>query len=84
MSSFKKVPSEADVVVIGGGSIGMSSVYHLQSLGLQAVLLESSQFTAGTTWHSAGMLWRLRTNDTEIEINAYSREMCKKTGKRNG
>lgn len=84
MSSFKKVPSEADVVVIGGGSIGMSSVYHLQSLGLQAVLLESSQFTAGTTWHSAGMLWRLRTNDTEIEINAYSREMCKKLEKETG
>ncbi|CAE8692195.1 unnamed protein product [Polarella glacialis] len=42
-----------------------------------AVLLERHQLTAGTTWHSAGMHWRLRPTDADIELNAYSRMMCK-------
>ncbi|CAE7947374.1 Sardh, partial [Symbiodinium sp. KB8] len=69
---------EADVVIIGGGSIGTSTLYHLRKEGVNAVLLERHQLTAGTTWHSAGMLWRLRPSDADIELNAYSREMCKK------
>ena len=39
------------------------------------MLLEQNQLTSGTTWHSAGMLWRLRPNDTDIELNAYTREL---------
>mmetsp|Transcript_55295 Transcript_55295/g.124165 ORF Transcript_55295/g.124165 Transcript_55295/m.124165 type:complete len:921 (-) Transcript_55295:8-2770(-) len=72
------LPAEADVVVIGGGSIGSSVLYHLKKAGVDAVLLERHQLTAGTTWHSAGMLWRLRPTDADIELNAYSREMCKR------
>ncbi|CAJ1421916.1 unnamed protein product [Effrenium voratum] len=77
-SSSQELPSQADVVVIGGGSIGTSTLYHLRKEGVNAVLLERHQLTAGTTWHSAGMLWRLRPSDADIELNAYSREMCKK------
>ena len=67
------LPSRADVVVVGGGSIGASVLYHLQQLGLDAVLLERDLLTSGTTWHSAGMLWRLRPSDADIELHAYSR-----------
>jgi len=77
-SSAGELPSQADVVIIGGGSIGTSTLYHLRKEGVNAVLLERHQLTAGTTWHSAGMLWRLRPTDADIELNAYSREMCKK------
>ena len=42
------LPSHADVVVIGGGSIGNSTLYHLGKLGVKAVLLEKDQLTAGT------------------------------------
>ena len=57
------LPDHADAVVIGGGSIGTSVLYHLQKRGLNAVLLERSSLTSGTTWHSAGMLWRLRPGE---------------------
>jgi sarcosine dehydrogenase len=62
------LPAQVDVVVVGGGSIGGSTLYHLQKLGVHAILLERAQLTSGTTWHSAGMLWRLRPVDTDIEL----------------
>lgn len=72
------VPSEADVVVIGGGSIGASVLYHLAKLGVtNTVLLEKDSLTAGTTWHSAGLLWRLRPSDVDIELLTHSRDMAK-------
>lgn len=73
----EELPSHADVVVVGGGSIGASILYHLQEQGnTNAILLERHQLTAGTTWHSAGMLWRLRPSDVDIELHTYSRDMC--------
>jgi len=48
-------PRSADVVVIGGGSLGCQTVYHLAKMGLtNVVLLERDRLTAGTTWHTAG------------------------------
>lgn len=42
------VPSSADVVVIGGGSLGCSALYHLTKHGVtNAVLLEANKLTAG-------------------------------------
>ena len=43
------------VVVIGGGIVGASVLYHLTKLGWSdVVLFERKQLTAGSTWHSAG------------------------------
>lgn len=71
------LPTHADVVVVGGGSIGASILYHLQEKGqVNAVLLERHELTAGTTWHSAGMLWRLRPSYIDIELHTYSRHLC--------
>ncbi|CAB4011210.1 Sarcosine dehydrogenase, mitochondrial, partial [Paramuricea clavata] len=70
------VPNEADVVVIGGGSLGSSTLYHLTKLGLKnVVLLEKNQLTAGTTWHSAGLVWRLRPSDVDVELLAHTRKL---------
>lgn len=45
----------ADVVVIGGGSLGCQTLYHLAKMGMtNVVLLERDRLTAGTTWHTAG------------------------------
>ena len=55
-----RLPERVDAVVIGGGCVGSSVAYHLQQRGLQTLLLEAHALTAGTTWHTAGMLWRLR------------------------
>eukprot|EP00820_Chromera_velia_P019541 Cvel_28352.t1-p1 / transcript=Cvel_28352.t1 / gene=Cvel_28352 / organism=Chromera_velia_CCMP2878 / gene_product=Sarcosine dehydrogenase, mitochondrial, putative / transcript_product=Sarcosine dehydrogenase, mitochondrial, putative / location=Cvel_scaffold3691:66-1221(-) / protein_length=314 / sequence_SO=supercontig / SO=protein_coding / is_pseudo=false len=76
-SSSTSLPSEADAVVVGGGSIGSSIAFHLQRRGLRTVLLERDLLTSGTTWHSAGMLWRLRPSYVDIELQTYTREMCK-------
>lgn len=46
--TVQSLPSDADVVVIGGGSIGCSTLYHLASMGVSnAILLEKDQLTAG-------------------------------------
>lgn len=41
------------------------------------VLLEKDKLTAGTTWHSAGLVWRLRPSDTDIELLNYTRELVR-------
>ncbi|XP_062140877.1 sarcosine dehydrogenase, mitochondrial [Drosophila sulfurigaster albostrigata] len=72
-----QLPQSADVVVIGGGSAGCHTLYHLAKQGVRAVLLERAQLTAGTTWHTAGLLWRLRPSDVDIQLLANSRNMLR-------
>ncbi len=49
------LPTQAQVVIIGGGSIGCNIAYHLAELGLtDVVVLERDKLTSGTTWHAAG------------------------------
>jgi len=74
-TSTSSLPISSSAVVVGGGSLGTSTAYHLQKLGIQTTLLERSSLTAGTTWHSAGMLWNLRPSDTDVQINAYTRTL---------
>lgn len=51
----KPLPRAADAVVIGGGSLGCQTLYHLCKMGMtNVVLLERDRLTAGTTWHTAG------------------------------
>jgi len=40
--------------------------------------------TAGTTWHTAGMLWRLRPSDVDVELHTYTRDMCIKLEEETG
>lgn len=57
----RPLPSTADVVVIGGGSLGCQTLYHLAKLGVRgALLLERERLTSGTTWHTAGTARRAR------------------------
>ncbi|XP_033643336.1 sarcosine dehydrogenase, mitochondrial-like [Asterias rubens] len=66
------VPESADVVVIGGGSIGCSTLYHLAKMGVtNAVLVERDQLTSGTTWHTGGLVWNLRPSDIEVRLLKY-------------
>lgn len=51
----KPLPASADVVVVGGGSLGCQTIYHLAKMGMtNVVLLERDRLTSGTTWHTAG------------------------------
>ena len=66
---FSSLPNSADVVVIGGGVIGTSTLYNLAKQGItNTVLLEQKDLTCGTTWHSAGLFWSLRPTDIELEL----------------
>ncbi|KAK2188591.1 hypothetical protein NP493_127g01000 [Ridgeia piscesae] len=70
------IPPTADVVIIGGGVIGCSALYHLAKMGMtNTVLLEKAQLTAGTTWHTAGLVWSLRPSDTEVQLLHRSIEL---------
>ncbi|XP_005408513.1 PREDICTED: sarcosine dehydrogenase, mitochondrial isoform X1 [Chinchilla lanigera] len=70
------LPSTASVVIIGGGSLGCQTLYHLAKLGVTgAVLLERERLTSGTTWHTAGLLWQLRPSDVEVELLAHTRRV---------
>jgi 4-methylaminobutanoate oxidase (formaldehyde-forming) len=57
-------PTAARVVVIGGGAMGCSTLYHLAKMGCtDAVLLERAELTSGTTWHSAAQVRALRSTE---------------------
>lgn len=52
---MSKLPSHARVVIIGGGVVGVSTLFHLGKAGwTDCVLLEKNELTAGSTWHAAG------------------------------
>ena len=49
--------STARVVVIGGGVVGVGTLYHLAKKGWSdVVLIERKELTSGSTWHAAGLL----------------------------
>lgn len=75
MNDFQ-LPTEARVVIVGGGIVGCSVAYHLARLGwTDVLLLEQNQLAGGTTWHAAGLVGRLRTSNSMTRINKYSAEL---------
>ncbi|PVH28040.1 GcvT family protein [Pararhodobacter oceanensis] len=52
----KTLPSEVQVVVIGGGIVGCATAYHLAHAGWSVALIERRKLTSGTTWHAAGLV----------------------------
>ena len=70
------LPSQARVVIIGGGVIGCSVAYHLAKQGWKdIVLLERKQLTSGTTWHAAGQIAQLRASANMTKLARYSQEL---------
>ncbi|NMM45634.1 FAD-dependent oxidoreductase [Rhodospirillaceae bacterium KN72] len=70
------LPSETDVVIIGGGVAGCSIAYHLTKLGItDVVLCERKQLTCGTTWHAAGLVTQLRATRNMTELAKYTGEL---------
>ena len=67
------LPAHASVVVIGGGVMGCSTLYHLANVGVSdAVLLERNKLTSGTTWHSAAQVRALRSTRNLTDLIKYS------------
>jgi len=56
-------PTQAEIIVIGGGVVGCSTAYHLAKFGAKDVLLlERKKLTSGSTFHAAGLVGQLRTS----------------------
>lgn len=74
---MKSLPTHAQTVIIGGGSIGCNTAYHLTKLGMSdVVVLERDQLTSGTTWHAAGLIVAgLLKTEAECEIYTHGRDL---------
>ena len=70
------LPSEASVVVIGGGVIGTSVAYHLARAGWRDILLvERHQIGSGTTWHSAGNIALATEDPVGLRLQRYALDL---------
>ena len=73
------------VVVIGGGVVGVSVVYHLTKLGWTDVaLIERSVLTAGSSWHAAGGFHALNANPNVAILQAYTIDLLKQVEAESG
>lgn len=71
-------PTQAEIVIIGGGIIGCSTAYHLAKEGAKDVLvLEAGQLTNGSTWHAAGLVGQLRSSANITQLLKNSVELYK-------
>ncbi len=65
--------AHAQVVVIGGGVVGCSVIYHLTRLGMRdVVLIERSELTSGSTWHAAGGFHTLNADTNMAALQGYT------------
>ncbi len=81
--------TEARAVVIGGGVVGVSTLYHLAKKGWSdVVLVERKELTSGSTWHAAGLLPLFNMSYSVGQIHKYSvkfyQELEKETGQNVG
>jgi len=67
------VKTSAQVVVIGGGVVGASVLYHLTKVGwTDVMLLERLELTAGSTWHAAGGMHTLNGDPNVARLQQYT------------
>ena len=70
--------THAQVVVIGGGVVGCSILYHLAKLGWKdVVLLERKELTSGSSWHAAGMIHTINADPNIARLQGYTIKLYK-------
>ncbi|MEL7089377.1 MAG: FAD-binding oxidoreductase, partial [Planctomycetota bacterium] len=71
-----ELPTTARVVIIGGGAVGASVLYHLAKAGWSdSVLLEKNELTAGSTWHAAGNVPTFSASWAVMNMQRYSTQL---------
>ena len=74
-------PTTARVVIIGGGVVGASTLYHLAKAGWKdCVLLEKNELTAGSTWHAAGNVPNFAGSWAVMNMQRYGAAMYRTLG----
>ncbi|MEL7274107.1 MAG: FAD-dependent oxidoreductase [Pseudomonadota bacterium] len=77
--------SHYQVVVIGGGVVGASVLYHLAKMGWSDVaLVERSVLTAGSSWHAAGGIHALNADPNIAALQAYTIDLLPKIQEESG
>ncbi|MGB0507418.1 MAG: GcvT family protein [Pikeienuella sp.] len=77
--------THAQAVVIGGGLVGCSILYHLAKLGwTDVVLLERDELTSGSTWHAAAGIHGLHDNNNITRIQHYTMNLYKQLEEETG
>ncbi len=77
--------THAQAVVIGGGLVGCSILYHLAKLGwTDVVLLERDELTSGSTWHAAAGLHGLHDNNNISKLQYYTMNLYKELERETG
>jgi dimethylglycine dehydrogenase len=73
------VKTHVRVLVVGGGVVGVSTLYHLTKKGWTDVaLIERTELTAGSTWHAAGLLPLFNMSYTVGQLHKYSVDLYKR------
>ncbi len=76
---MSELPTQAQVVIIGGGVGGASIAYHLTLMGWKdVVIIERHELTAGSTWHSAGLVGQMRSDANLTRMMHYSTDLYRK------
>jgi len=71
--------TQARVVVIGGGALGCSLLYHLAKRGwTDTLLLEKNELTAGSTWHAAGLCTQFNSSLNVTSLLMYSVDLFRR------
>ena len=72
------LPSHAQVVIIGGGVVGCSILFHLAKFGWKdSVLLERDQLTSGSSWHAAGQIHTISSDPNISRLQSYTISLYK-------
>lgn len=80
-SGGTSLASHARAVVIGGGVVGVSTLYHLAKKGWSdVVLLERKELTSGSTWHAAGLLPLFNMSYSVGQLHKYSLDFYDRLG----
>ena len=70
------VPERSEIVIVGGGVVGVSIAYHLARRGKADVtLVERTSLTNGSTWHAAGLVGQLRSSSSLTRLMRRSVEI---------
>ncbi|WP_370212678.1 FAD-dependent oxidoreductase [Roseovarius sp.] len=81
----KQLPSHAKVVIIGGGVVGCSILFHLAKFGWKdVVLLERDELTSGSSWHAAGQIHTISSDPNISRLQGYTIDLYKEIEETSG
>ncbi len=81
----RKLPGHAQVVIIGGGVVGCSILFHLAKFGWKdVVLLERNELTSGSSWHAAGQIHTISSDPNISRLQGYTIDLYREIEETSG